>query len=213
MDFIKDFIMTKLYKILSVLVICGLSAGCSLFSGNAEEMRESSDEPRFNNSGKIELKVNKIDVVSEFTPSFRRPNVEHLLPISIEKTARLWANDRLEAVDISSSKSVQVIIKDASVTEEFEPVDSIFEKDRVKYHATLHMIIRVTDTNQLSSAGTEVEAWRELTIPADTAIEDKEKYWNKMVYDLFNDFNQRMDYNIHKYLNLYIANDFSVASY
>ena len=205
--------MTKLGKFLSILVVCGLSAGCSWFSVNSEEMRESSDEPRFANSGKIELKVNKIDVISEFTPSFRRPNIEHLLPISIEKTARLWAQDRLQAVDYASPKSAQVIIKDASVTEELEPVDGIFEKDRTKYHATIYMVVRVTDANQLSSAGTEVEAWRELTIPADTQIEDKEKYWNKMVDDLFNDFNQRMEYNIHKYLNLYIANDNTVANY
>ena len=34
-----------------------------------------------------------------------------------------------------------------------------------------------------------------------------------MVYDLFNDFNQRMDYNIHKYLNMYIANDNSIQNY
>lgn len=205
--------MTKLHKLLSIIAVCGICAGCSLFQTGSAEMRNSSDEPRFINSGKIELKVNKIDVISEFTPSFHRPNVEHLLPISIEKTARLWADDRLEAVDPSSSKYVEVIIKDASVTEELEPVDGIFEKDRTKYHATLHMIVRIVDANQLSSAGTEVEAWRELTIPADTVIEDKEKYWNKMVDDLFNDFNQRMDYNIHKYLNLYIANDNTVASY
>ena len=205
--------MTKLSKLLSIFIVCTCCAGCGLFQTGSAEMRDSSDEPRFNNSGKIELKVNKIDIISEFTPSFRRPNVEHLFPISIEKTARLWAQDRLEAVDYSSTKSTEVIIKDASVTEELEPVDGIFEKDRTKYRATLHMLIRITDANQLSSAGTEVEAWRELTIPADTTIEDKEKYWNKMVYDLFNDFNQRMDYNIHKYLNLYIANDNTVANY
>ena len=46
-----------------------------------------------------------------------------------------------------------------------------------------------------------------------SSIEEKEKYWNKMVYDLFNDYNQRMDYNIHKYLNMYIANDTSAQSY
>ena len=204
--------MTKLGKFLSVVIICGLSA-CGYIQQNDFDTTTPFAEPRFNNSGKIDLKVNKIDVISEFTPSFRRPNVEHLFPISIEKTARLWANDRLEAVDFSSSKQANVIIKDASVTEELEPVDGLFEKDRIKYRATLYIIVRVTDTNQLSSAGTEVEAWRELTIPADTTIEDKEKYWNKMVYDLFNDFNQRMDYNIHKYLNMYIAEDNTVQSY
>ena len=203
--------MRNIRKILSILVICGLSA-CGFFQNENFEGESSSAEPRFSNSGKIDLKVNKIDIISEFTPSFRRPNVEHLFPISLEKTARLWAQDRLEAVDFSSPKQAQVIIKDASVTEELEPVDGMFEKDRVKYHATLYIIVRIVDANELSSAGTEVEAWRELTIPADTSIEEKEKYWNKMVYDLFNDFNQRMDYNIHKYLNMYIANDDSVQS-
>ena len=203
----------KISKFLSILVICGLSTGCGLFKSDTSNMEAPSIEPRFDNSGKIELKVNKIDVISEFTPSFRRPNVEHLFPISIEKTARLWAHDRLEAVDFSSPKIAKVIIKDASVTEELEPVDGVFEKDRLKYRATLYIIIKITDGNDLSSAGTEVEAWRELTIPADTSIEDKEKYWNKMVYDLFNDFNQRMDYNIRKYLNVYVANSNDTAAY
>ncbi len=199
--------MKNFSKLLSILIVCGLSVGCGLFKGDTSDMEAPSIEPRFANSGKIELKVNKVNVVSEFTPSFRRPNVEHLFPVSIEKTARLWADDRLEAVDYSSPKTAQVIIKDASVTEELEPTDAFFDKDRIKYHATLYLIVKITDSNDLSSAGTEVEAWRELTIPADTPIEDKEKYWNKMVYDLFNDFNQRMDYNIRKYLGPYVAND------
>lgn len=205
--------MTRFSKFLSILVVCALSTACGLFKGDTSNMEAPSVEPRFDSTGKIELKVNKVDVISEFTPSFRRPNVEHLFPISIEKTARLWAHDRLEAVDFSSPKVAKVIIKDASVTEELEPVDGVFEKDRIKYRATLYITIRVTDGNDLSSAGTEVEAWRELTIPADTPIEDKEKYWNKMVYDLFNDFNQRMDYNIRKYLNMYVANSNEVGSY
>lgn len=205
--------MTRLCKFLSILLICCLSTNCGFMQKGQIEGIESSDEPRFSKSGKIDLNVNKVDVISEFTPSFRRPNVEHLFPISIEKTARMWAHDRLEAVDFSSTKKAEVIIKDASVTEELEPVEGMFEKDRLKYRATLYIVIRIKDTAGMSSAGTEVEAWRELTIPADTMIEDKEKYWNKMVYDLFNDFNQRMDYNIHKYLNTFIANDNSVSEY
>jgi len=199
--------MTRTIKKLGILLICILSAGCGLL--NKEQFNDTSsyDEPRFNSSEKIELKVNKIDVISEFTPSFRRPNIEHLFPISIEKSARIWANDRLEAVDYASTKQAQVIIKDASVTEELEPVDKIFEKDRIKYRATLYIVVKITDANHLSSASTEVEAWRELTIPADTDIAEKEKYWNQMVYELLNSFNQRMDYNIRKYLSMYIANE------
>lgn len=202
--------MTKTNKVLAILVVCLISTGCSLFKTEQFDSISSYSEPRFQNSGKIELKVNKIDIISEFTPSFRRPNIEHLFPISIEKSARIWANDRLEAVDYSSTKQAQIIIRDASVTEELEPVDSIFEKDRIKYRATLNIVVKITDSNQLSSASTEVEAWQELTIPADTSIEEKEKYWNQMVYELFNSFNQRMDFNIRKYLSMYIANDDSI---
>ena len=204
--------MTKIKTLLSILFICGITSSCGFFYP-APLDGQSSNEPRFTNSGKIELKVSKVDVISEFTPSFRRPNVEHLFPISIEKTARIWARDRLEAVDYSSTKQAHVIIKDASVTEELQPSSNLFERDKTKYHATLYVVVRISDTNSLSSASTEVEAWRELTIPASTDIEDKEQYWNKMVYDLFNDFNQRMDYNIHNNLNMYIANDNSVANY
>lgn len=66
--------------------------------------------------------------MSEFTPSFRRPNVEHLLPISLEKTAKQWAKDRLDAVGYSLDKVAKFIIKDASVTEEKKIQKELFIK-------------------------------------------------------------------------------------
>ena len=107
--------MIKLNKILSVFAVVFL-ASCAN-NGEVAETRRFT-EPRFDNLKPIELKVSKVEVVSEFTPSFTRPNVEHLFPVSIEKSARIWANDRLEAVDYSSNRVAEFIIKDASVTEE-----------------------------------------------------------------------------------------------
>jgi tRNA U38,U39,U40 pseudouridine synthase TruA len=54
-------------------------------------------EPRFQTTAPIELDVEKVEITSEFVPSFTRPNVEHLFPVSIEKAAKLWAKDRLKA--------------------------------------------------------------------------------------------------------------------
>ena len=142
-----------------------------------------------------------MEVVSEFTPSFTRPNVEHLFPVSIEKTAKLWATDRLKAVDFSSDKQATFIIKDASVTEEVVKSDKLFEKDSLKYRAKLSVVLKVND------------AWRELTIPVDTSIEDKERYWNSMVEKLFEEFNARMQININKYLNMYIADSQYIQDY
>ena len=206
--------MFSIRKILFTVLLIGLTGGCSAIVGSYE-----GDEParytelRFEDQKPIKLKVSKVDVISEFTPSFRRPNVEHLFPISIEKTAKTWARDRLEAVDFSSDKVAQFIIKDASVTEELETTDKVFERDRMKYRATLNVVIRISDPQKLSNAETEIQAWRELIIPADTDIAEKEKYWNGMVTKLFDEFNLRMERNIHQYLNMYVQDSNYIQEY
>lgn len=170
-------------------------------------------EPRFQNQAPIELNVEKVEIVSEFIPSFTRPNVEHLFPVSIEKAAKLWAEDRLKADGFSSNRVAEFIIKDASVTEEVEKSEELLQKDRLKYRANLSVILRITDKTDLSAAETSINAWRELKIPVDTKIADKEKYWNDMVYKLFDEFNQRMEKNINEYLNMYVKNNYSIKEY
>ena len=171
--------MIKLKKISALLIVLAFAAGCA---NNNEAEPRRYQEPRFTDQAPIDLKVNRVEVVSEFTPTFTRPNVEHLFPISIEKTARLWAKDRLKADDYASDKIAEFIIK-------------------------------VTDPKNLSSAETSIEAWRELAIPADTDIEEKERYWNGMVYKLFDEFNKRMEQNIYQYLNMYVANNSVIQEY
>lgn len=199
-------------KILSLFCAAALVSTLAACASD-EAVPQKYNEPRFDTDGVVNLKVNKVEVVSEFTPSFTRPNVEHLFPVSIEKTAKLWANDRLKAVDFSSDKQATFVIKDASVTEEVVKSDKLFEKDSLKYRAKLSVVLKINDPYNFSSAETSLEAWRELTIPVDTTIEDKEKYWNSMVEKLFEEFNARMQMNINKYLNMYVANSEHVETY
>lgn len=204
--------MTLLRKILPLMLITAMVSSCALFKQDDSDL-ERYRAPRFTNAAPIELKVKQIDIDSQFTPSFTRPNVEHLFPISIEKTAKVWARERLKAVDYGSDRIATVIIKDASVTEQLEKSGEIFQKDRIKYRANLTVVIRITDTKSQSKAETEVVAWRELVIPADTDIAEKEKYWNNMVTKLFDEFNAKMEQNIKRYLNMYIANSGHIESY
>lgn len=206
----NEFKMMKIKNIFAAAAVILLSA-CASSQEVAETRRFV--EPRFDQSPKIELNVSRIDVISEFTPSFTRPNVEHLFPISIEKAARIWANDRLEAVDFSSNRIAEFIIRDASVTEVEEKASQIFHKDNLKYRATLSVVLRVSSVGGQSQAQTSIEAWRELTMPIDTSIEDKEKYWNEMVYKLFDEFNVRMAQNIDQYLNMYVHNNQIIQEY
>ena len=203
--------MTNIKRIFFTVLFTAALAGCTGLK-SSEEIR-NYNEPRYNADPQIELDVKKVEIISEFTPSFTRPNVEHLFPISIEKTARLWGHDRLKADDYASDKIAEYIIKDASVTEEIEPSGDIFTPDRLKYRATLDVIVRIYDTQSMSKAETEVVAWRELYIPANTDIAEKERYWNGMVIKLFDEFNRKMDKNIRQYLNMYIKNNSYIQTY
>ena len=116
-------------------------------------------------------------------------------------------------VDFSSNKQAVFTVKDASVTEEIIKSEKLFEKDSIKYRAKLSVVLKVSDPNKFSSAETSLDAWRELTIPVDTTIEQKEVYWKNMVDKLFEEFNARMQMNVNKYLNMYIEDNQFIAEY
>lgn len=198
--------MNLLKKVLPLAILSVMLAGCATLFPKDDENASSYPAPRFTSEAPIQLKVNRVNIISEFTPRMERPNVEHLFPVLIEKTAKTWAQDRLKAADFSSPKIAEVIIKDASVTEKLEENQQLFDYDRIVYRATLTVVVRITDPDSMSRAQTEVEAWRELKIPADTDIAEKEKYWNGMAEKLFADFNTKMTDNIYKYLNMYVIN-------
>lgn len=198
-------------KFLAILGMLALVSACA--SPDDQAAPQKFKETRFDAQQQINLKVNKVEVASEFIPSFTRPNVEHLFPVSIEKTALNWAHDRLKASDFSSNKQATFTVKDASVTEEVIKSEKLFEKDSIKYRAKLSVVLKISDPSKFSSAETSLDAWRELTIPVDTPIEEKEVYWKSMVDKLFDEFNTRMQMNINKYLNMYVENSQYIADY
>ena len=199
--------MNKLKSIM--LIFCSLFLFSCTSTADTDAVPLKYNEPRFQTKAPIVLDVEKVDVISEFVPSFTRPNVEHLFPVSIEKTAMNWANDRLKAVDFSSNKQATFTVKDATVTEEVEKSEELLQKDRLKYRANLSVLLRITDKSNMGIAETTIDAWRELRLPADTKIADKEKYWNDMVNNLMKDFNNRMEGNVHQYLGTYVKNNYA----
>ena len=103
------------------------------------------------------------------------------------------------------------IIQDASVTEQEIKAEQLLQKDGLKYHANLKVLLRITENS--ASTQTSVEAYRDLTMPIDTNIDDKERHWNEMVINLFKAFDEHMDSNIHQHLNMYIKDNKAIATY
>jgi len=203
--------MTKIRNLLMVFASLFLFACSSTSDTDAVPLKYNAQ--RFQTNAPIALDVEKVNVVSEFVPSFTRPNVEHLFPVSVEKSAKVWAEDRLKADGFSSNRIAEYIIKDASVTEEIEKSEEILQKDRLKYRANLSVVLKITDRANMSAAETTINAWRELKMPIDTKISEKEKYWNDMVNKLMEEFNNRMEQNINEYLNMYVKNNYSIKEY
>lgn len=202
--------MNTFVKTIGLGVLALMLNACSSMNNNTAAPERYSDL-HFDNKAPIPLMVKTIEVKSEFTPSFTRPNIEHLFPISIEKTAKTWAQERLEAADFGSNRTAEFIIQDASVTETEEKSDQLLLKDRLKDHANLKVLLKINDNK--SSASTGVEAWRDLTMSIDTSIEDKEQHWNEMVVNLFKAFDESMEKNIHQSLNMYIKGNDSISTY
>lgn len=202
--------MNIFYKMIGATAAALLLSACTTMNNNTAVPERYSDL-HFDNKAPIPLMVKAVEIKSEFTPTFTRPHVEHLLPMSIEKTAKTWAKERLEAADLSSSRVAEFIIQDAGVVETEEKSTQILTKDRLKYHATLKVVLRVVDNK--SSASTNVEAWRDLTMSADTNIEDKEQHWNDMVVNLFKSFDTSMEKNIYQSLNMYVKDNNSITTY
>lgn len=204
--------MTNIIKMMSIAVAALMLNACSTPSmNNNEATPERYSDLHFDNKAPIALNVKTIEVKSEFTPSFTRPNVEHMFPVSIEKTAKTWAKERLEAADFSSNRKAEFIIQDASVTEQEVKAEQLLQKDGLKYHANLKVLLRVTENS--ASTQTSVEAYRDLIMPIDTNIDDKERHWNEMVVNLFKAFDEHMDANIHQYLNMYVKDNKTVVTY
>jgi len=202
--------MKNIIKVFCAAIAVLMFSACASMN-NEKAAPERFSDLHFDNKAPIPLMVKNIDVKSEFTPSFVRPNVEHLFPVSIERTAKTWAKERLDAVDHNTNRVAEFIIKDASVTEEEVKAEQLLQKDGLHYHANLTVVLKVIDNK--ASAQTSVTGYRDLTIPVDTSIEDKEKYWNEMVINLFRAFDEKMNDSIHNYLNMYIKDDNSVTSF
>jgi len=202
--------MNKILKMIGLGAVALVLNACTTMSNNTAAPERYSDL-HFDNKAPIPLTVKNVVIKSEFTPSFTRPNVEHLFPVSIEKTAKTWAKERLEATDFASDRVAEFIIQDASVTETEEKAEQLLMKDKLKYHADLKVLLRVVEKQTTASTG--VEAWRDLTMSIDTGIEDKEQHWNDMVIKLFQAFDENMEKNIYQSLNMYVKDNQTISSY
>lgn len=156
----------------------------------------------------IHLEVASIDVVEEYRSPLQRPNVEHLFPTSPAEAVHIWVRDRLRAV--GGGRTLQVIVKDASVTEEPLPrtpgLKGTFTNDQSeRYAARLEVEMRIYgEQGAMSEASINVVATRTDTAAEDFSLSAREALFERMVRDLMSILNAEIEKNLQQYFSNYI---------
>ena len=157
----------------------------------------------FNNLPPIQLAVSRIEVVDEYTPPLRAPNVEHDMPVSPAAAASRWANQRLRA--IGGPGVARVIISDASVVENRLPVETgirgtFTTNQSARFDARVHVRVEIRNDRGFTDAFAEAGAARSRTLPETASVYDKDKLFIDLVAGLMSDLNAQLDANIASFL-------------
>lgn len=184
-----------LFALLFLLTACG------------EVNPPSYPAPSYRQYQPIYMKVSSIEVVEEYRQPMRLPNVEHLMPYSPADAMQIWAKQRLKAS--GGSRTMQVIIKDASVVQKDLPTKGgisgllTVEQDK-QYDARLEVEMRIYGDAALSEASVNVVANRMMTMSESASVADREVKFQQLLKDMMQTTNAELEKNIHQYLNAYV---------
>ena len=155
-------------------------------------------ELTYGHLGVMRLDVERVDIVSEYQPALRSPNVDHLFPTPPERVMRRWAQDRL-AANGTPGRHARFVILDAKVTETNLPRTSgltgAFTKDQSqRYDLSLSAAIEVReDRGNFRTGYATASTSRSRSVREDITVNDREKVWFEMLEQAMNELNAELD--------------------
>jgi hypothetical protein len=173
------------------LVLAGLVGGC-----DTPPTRPVFPDIHFTNLPRLKLEVAAIDIKDDFQPSFRKPDVEHLFPVTPEHAVENWAKDRLQPVGNSLRGRVRII--DASVKEVELPrtqgITGAFTTDQAeRYDANVEVSVDILDERGFAIRSVSAKAARSQSVAEGITPNDREQVWYDMTKALMNDLNQELE--------------------
>ncbi|SBW02663.1 conserved exported hypothetical protein [uncultured Alphaproteobacteria bacterium] len=159
---------------------------------------------RFTNVDPLVINALRVEISSDYRPTFTPPNVEHLMPISPERMARQWALDRLQPLR-SGTAVARFNILDARVTETklttTQGIKGAFtDEPGERYDAELRVRFSLDDPARAYHGEVETSVRRSLTVQKDASLNEREKVWYELVEKLGSDFDAAMANNLRNYL-------------
>ncbi|MAM72374.1 MAG: hypothetical protein CMO29_01020 [Tistrella sp.] len=184
------------------LAAAGLLAGCA-----SEPLPEGPKPIRFDDKPKFRLNVARVQLLDNYQPPRKAPNVEHLFPTSPARAAGDWARDRLEAAGVSGT--ARLVIRDASVIEKPLPqtggIRGTFTQEPAdEYAATLIATLEILSETGERQAYVDVESRLVRAIDASGSPLAREVAFDRMTRDLLAGFDQRLSENLNTTLKDYV---------
>jgi len=152
----------------------------------------------------IHLDVGSMDIIEEYKSPGHEPNIEHLVAVSPAEAMRIWVKDRLRAS--GSDKSLQIIIKDASIVSH-KPENSniaLGPAPNRRYDARLEVELRIYGTDAMSEASVNVISTQTITLSDSASLDERKRVFYRMVYDLMESANAELEKQIFTYFTRYI---------
>lgn len=167
--------------------------------------------PELSFAGKraYQLNVGQLEIVPEFQPSGRKPNVEHLMQLSPENATVRWAQERLRPM--GRTGYARVLIKDAKVVEVPLRTDTGFtgmfkDQQAVRFDGSLDVAIQILDERHFPVADVVARATRSQTISENATMNERDLALNQVSLSLIHDIDSQMDSLIPTYLNQWMSN-------
>ena len=164
-------------------------------------------ELSYGHLGTIPLDVARIEVVLAYAPPAKKPNVEHLFPVSPLSVAERWIADRLRAA--GRTGVARATITQASVVEvvldRTRGLRGVFTIDpSERYDGVIEIDIRILGDDGREKAAVLSRAERSRTVAEGVSLNDRERVWFEMTEAMMNDLNTSLQRQINQYLRAFI---------
>ena len=189
-------------------VVVGMSAALALAACAGQSVPQQFSEISFSHLSPIDLNVASIEIVDQYRPPLRDPNVEHRAPTPPAMVARRWAEDRLVATGASRRRATFTIQQASIIEIELEGPGGvralITNSQSERYDAELTVELAVFGTTGAREGIAAATARRSRTVPENLTLAERERIWHEMVEALMADLNTRLESTINNALQPFL---------
>ena len=179
---------------------------CTLLSCKTSNIHFTTPELTFGHLRNIHLNVANITVFNKYKMPFKRPNVEHVAPISPGASVERWVSDII--VPAGNKLDAQFIIKSGSIIESElktqKGLKGIFAIEQSKrYTATIDVQLEIFDRSR-RLATINAKAKRSHTLREDATPNLKTNLLFNLVENLMATFDKELRRQVDTHLQKYI---------